>query len=206
MVYSHSWSAFFAPPSSVSHVAMRANGGSWFSAHPSSSGSVHTTLLEKTRSQQSQRRQQKSIVGEEQSSSHHRRDLLRKALAFGGLLLGNTAVQTLSPWRQPLHLVTRFTDPASASELGGGMPQFEAQAMSTGRAAEFIKQHCQGILRAYNETGATPVFLYRGENINRPTLLKCPPDLMDVNTYQEGKEAAAFFAKMEEAMEGLPVR
>jgi hypothetical protein len=91
--------------------------------------------------------------------------------------------------------------------LGGTpLPAAEVQAMTTGKAADFIKLNCQGILQAYKETGPIPSFLYRGEDVNRPSLLKCLPDLMDPTTYVEGKEAAEFFGKMESAMKDLPVK
>lgn len=102
-----------------------------------------------------------------------------------------------------------MTGPAAAGAdvLGGTpLPAAEVQAMTTGKAADFIKLNCQGILQAYKETGPIPSFLYRGEDVNRPSLLKCLPDLMDPTTYVEGKEAAEFFGKMETAMKDLPVK
>jgi len=96
---------------------------------------------------------------------------------------------------------------AGAASLGGTpLPAFEVQAMTTSKAADFITLNCQGILQAYKETGPIPSFLYRGEDVNRPSLLKCMPDLMDPTTYVEGKEAAEFFGKMEAAMKDLPVK
>jgi hypothetical protein len=143
---------------------------------------------------------------QQQPQSHHRRELFHKAFVLGGLLLGSTAVPT--PLVQPGDGRLNFVPAAAGAAVlvDTPLPAVEVQAMSTGRAADFIKLNCQGILKAYKETGPIPSFLYRGENVNRPSVMKCLPDLMDPTTYVEGEEAVEFFGKVETAMKNLPVK
>lgn len=143
---------------------------------------------------------------QQQPKHHHRRELLHKAFVLGGLLLGGTAVPT--PLVQPGDGRLNFVPAAAGAAVLNDtpLPAVEVEAMSTGRAADFIKLNCQGILKAYRETGPIPSFLYRGENVNRPSVMKCMPDLMDPSTYVEGQEAVEFFGKVETAMKDLPVK
>ncbi len=120
-----------------------------------------------------------------------RRALLKKALVLGGLLLGQKTAMVTSP-------------ASMATELGGAPPKGTQVAMSTGAASKFIQENCQGILALYKKSPSQR-FLYRGEDIHRPTYLACLPDLLDPVTYKE-PEAAAFFAKMEVSMKDFPVR
>jgi hypothetical protein len=53
--------------------------------------------------------------------------------------------------------------------------------MSMPQAATFIKENCQGMLQLVKDNPKQK-FLYRGEDIHRPTFMRCPPDLLDETT------------------------